>query len=259
MPLILCRLLLLSSVCLLSACGGGGTTGVATGGDGPSGNVDPTGTWAGSFSVGAGSGSTAIVAVIEKGGAAFFYDQNGVMYLLPEFSGSGKLSGTLTAIAPAGVILSNGQSTETFMVTATVSTSSITGTFTGNNETGSFTLAPLAVFGGTPSIVSGNWQGFYVGSGSVAVALTVQPAGTFVGHDSNGCNLSGSLTPVTGQDLFTASVDSTGGASCAGALSGLAFESNHDLSGLFGGSTGTYYYVEVSGQGGALVAELKVQ
>jgi hypothetical protein len=253
MPSLLRRLLLISGVCLLSACGGGGTTGVATGGDGPSGTVDPTGTWAGTYSVGAGPGSTAIVAVIQKAGPAFFYDQTGVLYVLPEFSGSTKLSGTLTATAPAGVTLSNGQSTETFVVTATVSASAIAGTFTGNNETGSFTLAPIVVFGGNPTIVSGSWQGFYVGSGSAAVALTVQPAGTFAGNDSDGCHLAGSLTPVT------ASVDSTCGASCAGHLTGLAFESNRDLGDLFGGSTGTYYYVGVSNASGAFVAELKVQ
>jgi hypothetical protein len=42
-------------------------------------------------------------------------------------------------------------------------------------------------------------------------------------------------------------------------LTGLAFESNADASGLFGGTTGTYYYVGVSNASGAFIAELKVQ
>jgi hypothetical protein len=258
MPSLFRQLILIGGLCLLSACGGTSGDSTAPGGSG-GGTVDPTGIWGGTYSIGGSSGSTGVLAVIQQGGAAFFYDQNGVVYVLPEFSGSTNLSGTLTAIAPAGITLSNGESTETFMLTATVSASSITGTFTNNSETGTFTLTPLNVFSGNPAIVPGNWQGFYVGSGSAAVDLTVQQAGTFVGNDANGCNLSGTLTPVTGQDLFTASVDSTGGASCAGQLSGLAFESNQDLSGLFGGTTGTYYYVGVSNAKGAFVAELKVQ
>jgi hypothetical protein len=40
-------------------------------------------------------------------------------------------------------------------------------------------------------------------------------------------------------------------------LTGLAFESNNDYGGLFGGTTGTYYYAGVSNTNGAFIAELK--
>jgi hypothetical protein len=249
-------------LCLLAACGGGSSgyssAAPSTGG----GTVDATGVWSGSFTVGAGAGSTAIVAVIKQGGTAFFYDQSGVMYVLPQFTGATTVTGTLTAFAPPGVMLNNGQNTETFTVTASVSSAAITGTFTSSNETGTFTLAPLSAFGGNPSIVAGNWQGFYVGSASgstAAVALTVQVSGSFVGNDANGCHLSGTISPTADHDVFNAAVTSTGGASCAGKLTGLAFESRQDLSGFFGGATGTYYYVGVSNAAGAFVAELKVQ
>ena len=157
--------------------------------------------------------------------------------------------------------LSNGKTIETFTITAMVSSKIITGTFTGtgNSETGTFTLAPLAAFSGNPSVVAGDWQGFYVGSGTAAVALTVQAGGTFVGNDSNGCHLSGSISTTATDDVFPVTVDSTGGVMCAGKLTGLAFESKHDLSGFFGRTTGTYYYVGVSNATGAFVAELKVQ
>jgi hypothetical protein len=253
--------MLIAGLCLLSACGGGssGDTVTGNGSADTSSSVDVTGTWAGSFTVGAGPGSTAIVAVIKQGTAAFFYDQTGVMYVLPNFNGGPTVTGILTAFAPVGVTLSNGQSTETFDITASVSSGSITGTFTGNNETGTFTLSPLAAFSSNPSLVAGNWQGFYVGSGTAAISLTVQSGGVFVGTDSNGCNLSGNISTTSTNDVFPVSVRSSGGASCAGNLGGLAFESRQDVSGFFGNTSGIYYYIGVSNASGAFVAELKVQ
>lgn len=256
-------LILCTGLGLLAACGGG-TSNVAQApaGNGGSATVDATGTWAGSFTVGATSGSTAVFAVIRQGGGSFFYDQEGVIYVLPNFNGSNGISGTLTAYAPQGVTLTNGKTTETFTVTGTVSSSIITGTFTATdtNETGTFTLTPLTAFGANPSVVAGTWDGFYVGSGSPTfVDLTVQAGGVFVGHDANGCTLNGNISTTATDDVFTVTVDSTGGATCVGNLSGLAFESNRDLSGFFGGTTGTYYYVGVSNPIGAFVAELKVQ
>ncbi|HEX4300000.1 MAG TPA: hypothetical protein VH327_03945 [Gammaproteobacteria bacterium] len=248
------------ALCLLAACGGGSTNdALAPAGNGGSATVDATGIWAGSFTVGAGPGSTDVIAVIEKDGVAFFYDQTGVLYVLPTFNGGTTVTGTLTAFAPVGITLSNGQSTETFTFTAMVSAKAITGTFDGNNETGTFTFAPLTAFSANPTIVAGNWQGFYVGSGTAAVALTVQSGGSFVGDDANGCHLSGQTSTIANDDVFDVSLDSTGGPTCAGKLTGLAFESRQDLSGFFNGTTGTYYYVGVSNSTGAFVAELKVQ
>ncbi|HEY1774228.1 MAG TPA: hypothetical protein VGH91_13655 [Gammaproteobacteria bacterium] len=260
----LLRLLTISlSFGLLAACGGGSSSdiSVAPSGGGSS-TVDATGVWSGSFTIGAGPNSTDVVAVIKQGGASFFYDQTGVMYVLPGFNGNSTVTGTLTAFAPTGITLTNGKSTETFTVSAMVSSSSITGTFTATDtsETGTFTLTPLTAFNGNPTVVAGNWQGYYVGSGSVAsVMLTVQSGGVFSGNDGNGCTLSGNISTTATDDVFPVTVDSSGGTSCAGDLAGLAFESNQDLGGFFGGTTGTYYYVGVSNATGAFVAELKVQ
>ena len=260
----LLRLLILCfGLCLMAACGGGSSDVTsAPGGSGGGSTVDATGIWGGSFTIGAGPGSTAVVAVIKQGGSSFFYDQTGTMYALPNFNGGTSISGHLTAFAPAGQTLANGKTTEVFSITASVSSSSITGTFaaTDSSETGTFTLTPLSAFNGTPSVVVGNWDGFYVGSGSpAAVSITVQSGGVFVGNDSNGCHLSGNISTTPTDDVFPVSVDSTGGAACAGNLSGLGFESKQDLSGFFGGTSGTYYYVGVSNTTGAFIAELKVQ
>jgi hypothetical protein len=262
MRFLIHTLTLCTGLCLLAACGGGssGTEALAPAGNGGSANVDATGTWAGSFTIGAGPDSTDIIAVIKQGGGSFFYDQSGVIYVLPNFNGSSSISGTLTAFAPVGVTLTNGKSTETFNVTGTVASGSITGTFsaTDTNETGTFTLTPLAAFGANPSLVAGMWDGYYVGSGSpTSVHLTVQQGGVFTGNDGAGCTLNGNISTTATDDVFTVTVDSTGGAACVGKLTGLAFESNKDLNNLFGGTTGTYYYVGVSNATGAFVAELK--
>jgi hypothetical protein len=262
---LLRRLMLISGLCLLSACGGGSTGGIAssstgsTGSGGSTTTVDATGVWSGSYSIAGSSGSTDIVALIGTGSSAFFYDQAGVVYVLPTFTGGTTLSGNLLAVAPAGVTLSDGQSTELFTVTATVSATSITGSFTGNGETGTFTLTPLAAFGGNPSIVAGNWQGFYIGSGSTAaVDVEVQSGGTIAGSDSDGCHLTGNISAPT-DDVFPVVVTSSGNGCPGTLLVGLAFESNRDLGDLFGGTVGTYYYVTVDQGDLAFVAELKVQ
>jgi hypothetical protein len=261
------RLILLVLLGLLGACGGATNYNSASGGGGSNSAV-VQGTWSGTLDItGSSSSSSVIYAAIEQGGQAFFYDQDGVIYVLPQFTGNTTLTGTVIAYAPAGSTFgSSGTNHETFSVTASVSADSITGSFTGNGVTGNFSLTPFTSFNANPSIVAGNWQGFYVGSGSAALALTVQAGGAFVGTDSNGCNLNGNLTQVvsggtaaqTPAPLFDVSVDSTG-SNCLGQLTGLAFESDSDASGLFGGTTGTYYYVGVSNASGAFIAELKVQ
>lgn len=246
---------------LLSACGGGGSGnyGIAGSGGGTSANVQ--GTWQGAYTITGTSGTTAIYAAIAKGGYAFFYDTRGIIYVLPELTGSTTLSGNLTAFAPNGFTFADGKTVETFALTGTASDSLISGSFSGNGSTGKFTLTPSMPFSGNPSIVSGNWQGFYVGSGSpAAVALTMQSAGVFVGTDSNGCTLSGTLTQMTNENLFAVTVSSSGSSSlCVGKLTGLAYESSTDASKFFGGTTGTYYYLGVSNATSAFVAELKVQ
>lgn len=255
----LLRLLVLMLFGCLGACGGGdnGAIGTATPGTGAK-AAQVQGVWSGSLTIAGSSTSSIIFAVVTQGGDAFFFDQNGVLYVLPPVTGATTLTGDLTAFAPMGVVFGNGQSMQTFSVTAAVSASSIDGSFSGNGETGNFTLMPANPFNGNPSIVGGNWQGFEVGSGS-AVDLTVQPGGVFVGNDADGCNLDGSLKQLqSGQDLFTVTLTSNG-SNCPGRLNGLAFQSATDIADLFGGDQGIYYYIVVSNASGAFVAELKVQ
>lgn len=263
------RLLTPFLLVLLCACGGSGGN-IGIGGGGGSGNAGVQGTWTGSFTVTGSPSSSVIYAAIAQGGFAFFYDQNGVIYVLPALDGNSPLTGALTAFAPAGITFSNGKSQEIFSLTATITSNSIKGSFSGNGETGTFTLTPYVPLpANNPTIVAGTWHGYYIGSGSpAALSITVLPSGAFIGPDSNGCTLKGNLTQLqtvgtaapTPQNLFTVTVDSSGSSSnCLGSLSGLGFESKTDAGNLFGNTVGTYYYFGVSNATGAFIAELKVQ
>ena len=237
----------------VAACGGGG--GSSSNNSAPT-TADVQGTWSGTYSISGGSSNVPVTSVIEQGGYGFFLDSQGVLYVLPSLSGNSPVSGTVTAYAPVGYTFQNGQTQEQFSLTATVSSSAIGGTFTGNGETGSFSLTPYTPFPGTPSIIAGQWQGYYGGSGASAVDITVNANGSFSGNDALGCSITGSFTQVGNANLFSVSVTSTG-AGCAGNLNGLAFESSTDYFNLFGGAAGIYYYVGVSNSSAAFVAELK--
>lgn len=255
---------LMLSLGLLVSCNGTPGDGTTSGGSGSgSGNVDVQGFWSGTYTIDGVSGTNTATGAIVTGGDAFFYDQNGVLYVLPSFDGSGSINGTMTAYTPAGTTFSDGTAQVGLDAVITVTASSITGSFTGSNASGTFTLTPAATpFTGNPSILMGNWPGFYVttaGTSPTSLNLTVQPTGTFVGTDANGCILSGTLTPVAdGSDFFTLSIFIEGSsASCYGNLTGLAYESSTDTTGYYGGTTGTYYYLVASNSIGGVVAELK--
>ncbi|HEX2667518.1 MAG TPA: hypothetical protein VHP13_04005 [Gammaproteobacteria bacterium] len=249
---------------LLVACGSG-TSGAY--GNGGGNNPPPTtaavqGVWFGSYTINGQSGSTPIIAAVAQGGYAFFYDEFGNIYVLPKLTGSTTLSGTLTAYATFGTTFPDGHSKEDFSLTGTASNTSITGTFSGNGETGSFALTPLVTQStGVVDIadLAGNMQGFYFGSGSAAVALTVQSSGVFAGTDANGCNLVGTLTKIQSAPFLVAVTVKSSGSSgaCAGDMTGLGFVTDEDIGNLFGNAAGNYLYVGVSSSQGAFAAELK--
>lgn len=241
---------------ILNACGSSSSDG------GSSATADVQGEWDGSYTITGVPGSTAVTAVIKQGGFGFFYDANGVVYVLPTLNGNTTLTGTITAFAPLGYIFTDGHTQDQFNVSGTASDGSINGNFNGNGETGSFALSRFAPFSGTPSVIAGSWQGFYVGSGEAAVDITMNADGTFSGNDGNGCNITGAASLIgSGSNLISVTVHSTGasstpGISCAGTLTGLGYESSTDA-GIFGGAPGTYYYFGVANANSAFVAEFK--
>jgi hypothetical protein len=74
--LIRAALAALSLVLLLSSCGGGSS----------SDNPDFEGIWRGAYAPD-GSSPVPLVAVARHGGTAFFYDSNGLTFVIPDFAG----------------------------------------------------------------------------------------------------------------------------------------------------------------------------
>jgi hypothetical protein len=250
------KTLVLLAVTVLVGCGGGGS-GSSSSNTNPV-TYDIQGTWSGTYTINGGPANVPVTAEIAQSGIGFFYDNSGVVYVLPTLDGGPVLSGTLIAYAPAGYTFQNGQTTEKFSVTGSVSNTTISGTFSGNGETGSFSLATFTSFTGTPSIIAGQWQGYYAGTSSSAVDITMNADGSFSGSDAYGCTITGTMTQIQSANLFTVTADSSGNG-CAGPLSGLAFESTADDFNLFGGASGTYYYVGASNASNAIVAEFLAQ
>jgi len=245
-------LLIALAMLLLTACGGGGSS--------SSSNVPTTAdvqeTWSGTYSVTGGPGNVPIMAAIEQGGYGFFFDPSGVIYVLPSLSGSTTLSGTITAYAPAGSTFPNGQTQEQFALTGTASSSLLSGTFSGNGETGAFSLTPW-VYPAPASVIfsPGPLPGFYGGPGAAAaVDLTMNANGTFSGSDAFGCTITGSIASSNIFNIFNVSLSSVG-AGCAGNLSGLGFLSNTDVFSSFGVGSFTAFYMGVSNGTNGFIAE----
>lgn len=258
-------LLLGLGILLLSACGGGVDGNYGTGGGGGGGSTAAVqGVWYGTYSIKGTSGSKPIIAVIAQDGYAFFYDADGNVYVLPKLTGSKTVTGTLDAYAAFGGAFPDGHTHDSFALTGTASDTSIKADFTGNGESGSLSLAPLATNAtGISGIadLAGNLGGFYFGSGSpAAVALTVQSSGVFAGADANGCNLVGTFTKLQAVPFIVVVTVKSSGSSgaCAGTMNGLGFVTDQDIGKLFGGTAGNYLYLGVSNSQAAFAAELKL-
>lgn len=110
------------------------------------------------------------------------------------------------------------------------------------------------------SAVAGDWDGYYVGMQTVAVNIEVNPDGTFMGKDSMGCQLTGRISELNGQnDAFQIAMNSVGRPQCVGELGGKATETSVDAKGYWHHASGEYLYVQVSDGKESFVAELRKQ
>lgn len=249
------RGLLATLLCLaLSACGGGDS------------QVNVEGVWAGTLRT--GQGSVAMHAVIQQDGAALFFDQQGLLFVLPPFTGQDSLSQTAGTFPPYGYAFDGTLGTVPSVpaqLGGNVSSQAISGTFSFLDEITNawvdhgFQVSRYRPFSGTPSVVPGTWSGQFLGSS--AVGFQVDAAGKISGFDGFGCALGGSVALVSSaEDLFKVEITTTGASSfCGHDLTGLAYESDADDLGIWGRAKGVYYYLAASDAYLGMVAELKVQ
>jgi hypothetical protein len=246
------------SLVLLSSCGGGGSDG-----------SDFEGVWHGTY-MPDGSTPVPIFAVARHGSTAFFYDRDGLTFVIPDFAGPGDIHQGGEVFPAHGFIFNDGSRSLSIDLKASVSTAKITGSFTVDGAVLRLALNGSQPFSGDPSVVPGRWHGVPIGPDSTVtdfttgapIQIAVAPDGTFKGTD-NACNVSGTITPaLSGDNLFDVSFNETsyrGFAHCSGAMTGLAYESDTDSADYFGHASGIYYYFVVSNNNGAIALELRAK
>ncbi|MGH8280488.1 MAG: hypothetical protein ACRETQ_13145 [Gammaproteobacteria bacterium] len=249
---------LLGLILVLTGCGGGG---------GATNTAIMVGPWSGTYSL---SGSTTQVSMgaISSEDDGYFADNKGNVYVLSSLPGTSPFTATLVGIAPPGQSFANGQPTVAFGVSGSYGTAVAGGfnmqaTFTENDGqgslSGSFNLNSATPFSGTPNLSSlqGQWSGYYLGSANTSIDLNFGPDGAFAGNDGYGCVINGNLTTdAPNTNLYDVTFQSSG-ENCQGTLDGLAYESSTDVSGAFGGDSGTYLYIAVFTQTSAFLIEIR--
>lgn len=255
-------LVLLVAVLALSACGKRGS---------PSVTPVMAGPWSGFYSIGSNpEPADATMGALSADGGGYFANSTGNVYVLYDLSEASPFSASLTVIAPPGQVSSTGQKIMGFSVTGTylpLSTGNGINMLGNFNEddgagtaSGSFNLTSANPYDGTSTLggLEGEWSGYYIGEAGTSISLNFGSGGTFAGNDGYGCLVNGSMVQdVPDVNLYDVTFTSSG-VNCFGSLSGLAYESSNDVTGEFGGATGTYLYVAVYDPLAAYVIELRL-
>lgn len=199
---------LVSSIALLSACGGGGGAYDV--------NVSAEGVWTGTTS----SGYAIDVLVLENNQfwSMFGNRSGGALSVIGFDQGTGSVSGS-TFKGNLLEVLYTG-ATETGSITATtVANSSLNGSASySNGYTSTFNLAPPTSStynyntAANLATIQGNWSGSLLSGSAATVAITSNGAIT---GTSSGCSFTGTATPrASGKNVFDASV-TFGASPCA--------------------------------------------
>jgi hypothetical protein len=108
--------------------------------------------------------------------------------------------------------------------------------------------------------IAGSYQGSDI-TRVTGASISVSSSGAISGTDGLGCTISGSLTQESGKDLFQVNMSIAGSAACAGSMTGVAFVTADDLSGVFSGAAGSYLYLISANNGmtDASTLEVKLQ
>ena len=119
----------LASAVLGTACGSGE-------GDRTSTEVSVEGSWSGTYAPAGATHSKPVFAMIQKGGTAFFYDGDGIVYRMPRLDGAYAFSGEVKAIAPIGYQFGPSSPDPDYSIHGAAVDSEITGELRNRSGTG---------------------------------------------------------------------------------------------------------------------------
>jgi hypothetical protein len=214
----------------LSACGGGGGSG-NTPAPSPTGDANAAGLWQGQFASSDGTTRGFNMIVAPDGRFAGTIDSTGSNGRLILGTGNTMLnmfSATGTVFAQAGEgLLPNGQASDPLTVSGgtVVARASLSGTFSGGGESGSFTLTYEGVTSRSASlpIVAGVYAGYPLLPGGLVSSSLVVSGNVVTFANDGGCNGAGTIA------VIDASLNMYSWSMLLGACSGLA---EHTVSGL---------------------------
>jgi hypothetical protein len=182
-----------------------------------------SGFWGGDFTSNATNQTSFTEGIVTQNNDAYFITEAGVQYVGTITVTGNKISGNLSAYAPAGMTFPDGQTNGSISINGTVFTRGfMTGTYAGVGETGSFSLVYNSLYERSSSIskVSDNWAFSTFG---YSISLSISSSGTVSGSDLRGCGYYGRISTIhTSYNAYEVEVDITSCGTLNGNYAGLA-------------------------------------
>jgi hypothetical protein len=215
------------------------------------------GDWQGTVS--ANGTTTDLIGVINSTGDAVFFDDEADIAALPSITGACSFTGadSLYASEESGA-------SGTLSGTATgnvTSDTAINGTETANGTSGTFDFAAYSPLGsGSVTALSGSLLANV--EGQVVDDLLLTFSGTrgsisYTGTD-NQCTFAGTFTQESTNNVYDVTFNVSGSSCTTENLTGVGFEADSDLLGVYGDTppTGTYFYAVVTATSAPFVLEV---
>jgi len=205
----------------LSGCGGSSSSATSGSSTVVSHAIKAAGVYSGT-STSSSYGTIAVDGVVAQNGRAFFFAPNqGDIYAGTVNETNDTVTGPLTAYAPVGYQFPDGSSVTSLSINAnTVPQSTLSGTFSGGGESGTFTLGFVSSYEESSSLskIAGTYTYTQTTSTSTdTLSITVDSTGLVTGSDSTGCVYNGQVSLI---DSSKDAYDVTATITSCGALNG---------------------------------------
>jgi hypothetical protein len=182
-----------------------------------------SGFWGGDFTSHATSQTSFTEGIVTQNNDAYFITESGIQYVGTISVKGNKISGNLSAYAPAGMTFPDGNTNGSISINGTVIARGVMiGTYSGVGDTGSFSLVYSSLYERPSSIstVSDNWAFSTFG---YSISLSIDSSGNISGSDLHGCAYTGTIRTIhTSYNAYEVEVDVTSCGTLNGNYTGLA-------------------------------------